>query len=972
MTKSPLVLAAGLLCLAAPLAAQSERPSTPDPVQTAFHQWQAQNGQNWILRQNPATGTARFLYGGRSEAAFTPRTDAEFIELARMTLEDVHDIFFLDSATLAPQTVKRLDLSRIGTSDKVAVVFDQKVNGVPVVHGYATVLFDPQGSLLAVDTTGLPDLAGISTRPLNEPFAALTAGARAFRKMEGRKADDFSEPELTIYPLQRGRVVEARLAWAIEMRSPSVAGELPSGRRMYVAADRQSPKVLGSDELVHTQGPNDISGTIQSWATPGVKPDESGNAETQQVMPFMNVTSPAGNATTDANGFFIIPNAGGAAAVTARYKGPFVRVDNQAGSNHSSSKTFTPGTPDTLTLNNAKTEQITAQANSFNSVMAMRAFIKRGDPSDTTMDFQVLAKPNENSTCNAFFDGSSINFFLAGGGCVNTAYSTVVVHEEGHWANVRYGSGNGADGFGEGNADDYAMFTYDVPVVGRDFAGVGNNIRTGNNTRQFCGDNNPGCYGEVHNDGEVLMGALWKVRRNLKSTLGVAAGGALTDGLFSAWMNTFNDGSIKTIIEDHWLALDDDDGNVGNGTPDMTDIDSAFREQGFPGVTVDFITIVHTPLGDTQNEAGPYTVTATITPLSAPSISSAKVVYSVNSGAAQTVAMANTGGNTWSGDIPGQTSVAAVAYHIEATDSLGNSASEPQAGDFSFFVGVVNSIAFFDFEAATDEGWTHGQIATQDDWQHGVPAGKADDPATAFSGTKVWGNDLGPSGWNGSYQSNVNNWLQSPAFDLTGKTGTRLRFQRWLNVEDGSFDQARVKVNGTVIWSNSTTGDTRDTAWNEQEFDISSIADNNSNVTVRFELVSDSGVEFGGWNLDDFQVLTIDPVPGGTDTIVLTGPASVQAGNTAAFDFNSAPASSPYILYASKRMNGTMINGHPFDIGPGLKILNTGMTTLAGTGTFTSTPVRSKFIGKTFFLEVRVDSGGQIFDSNPVSILVLP
>ncbi len=972
MTRFPLALAAGLLCLATPLSAQSEQPTVPDPVQTAFHQWQAQNGHHWILRQNRATGTAQFLFGGRGEAAFTPRTDAEFTELARMVLGDVHDMFRIDDATLAPRAVKHLDLSRVGTSDKVAVIFDQEVRRIPVVRGSVTVLFDPQGSLLAVDTTGLPDLAGLSVRPLNDPYAALTAGARSFRKMEGRKPADFGEPKLVVYPLQTGKVVEARLAWAIEMHTPSQAGELPSGRRMYVAADRQSPVILGNDQLVHTQGPNDLSGTIQSWATPGTKPDESGNDETQQVMPFLNVTSSAGNATTDENGFFVIPNAGGATDVTARFTGPFVTVDNQAGGNHSATKSFTPGTPDTLTMNNARTEQITAQANSFISVMAMRAFIKRGDPSDTTMDFQVLAKPNENSTCNAFFDGSSINFFLAGGSCVNTAYSTVVVHEEGHWANVRYGSGNGSDGFGEGNADVYAMYTYDVAIVGRDFAGPGNNIRTGNNTRQFCGDSNPGCYGEVHNDGEVLMGALWKVRRNLKNTLGNSAGGALTDGLFSAWMNTYNDGSIKTIIEDHWLTLDDDDGNVGNGTPDMADIDGAFREQGFPGVSVDFITIAHTPLGDTQDETGPYTVTATITPLVAPSISSAKVLYKVNSGTQQTVLMTNTAGNTWTADIPGQTSVAKITYHIEATDSQSNTARDPETGSYSFFVGVVNTIAFFDFEASTNEGWTHGQIATQDDWQRGIPFGQAGDPSSAFSGTKVWGNDLGRSGWNGAYQPNVSNWLQSPSFDLTGKTGARIRFQRWLNVEDGTFDNARVKVNGNVIWSNPTTGDTHDSSWNPQDFDISSLADNNSNVTVRFEMISDGGVEFGGWNLDDFEILTIDPVPGGTDTIVLTGPASVQAGNTATFDFNSAPASSPYILYASKKMNGTMINGHPFDIGPGLKILNTGTTTPAGTGSFTSDPVKSRFINKTFYLEVRVDSGGQIFDSNPVSILVLP
>ena len=47
---------------------------------------------------------------------------------------------------------------------------------------------------------------------------------------------------------------------------------------------------------------------------------------------------------------------------------------------------------------------------------------------------------------NAFFNGSSTNYYLAGGGCNNTAFSTVVAHEQGHWLNQRYGTGNGNDG----------------------------------------------------------------------------------------------------------------------------------------------------------------------------------------------------------------------------------------------------------------------------------------------------------------------------------------------------------------------------------------------------------------------------------------------------------------------------------------------------------------------------------------------
>jgi hypothetical protein len=177
-----------------------------------------------------------------------------------------------------------------------------------------------------------------------------------------------------------------------------------------------------------------------------------------------------------------------------------------------------------------------------------------------------------------------VNFFPQSA-CVNTAYSSVVLHEMGHWYNVRYLSGNGSDGFGEGNADIYAMYILNDPVVGKEFNLTGGGpIRDGRNMRQFCGDSNPGCHGGVHNDGEVLMGALWKVRNNLMTTHGMQVGGQIADFLFNSWMNAYNDRQIKSIIETHWLTLDDNDGNIANGTPHHADIDAAFRMQGFPGV----------------------------------------------------------------------------------------------------------------------------------------------------------------------------------------------------------------------------------------------------------------------------------------------------------------------------------------------------------------------------------------------------
>ncbi len=164
------------------------------------------------------------------------------------------------------------------------------------------------------------------------------------------------------------------------------------------------------------------------------------------------------------------------------------------------------------------------------------------------------------------------------------------------------------------------------------------------------------------------------------------------------------------------------------------------------------------------------------------------------------------------------------------------------------------------FEGSTDEEWTHFEIQTQDDWQHGSQYGTSQyDPEAAYEGSRLWGNDLGEDGWNGDYKSNVNNYLLSPVFNCSDLTGVRIRFMRWLTVEEAMYDQATIYVNGHQIWQNEYTGHHIDTAWTQVEYDISAYADNNPNVQIKFEIVSDGGLEFGGWNIDAFELLAQSP-----------------------------------------------------------------------------------------------------------------
>jgi len=107
-----------------------------------------------------------------------------------------------------------------------------------------------------------------------------------------------------------------------------------------------------------------------------------------------------------------------------------------------------------------------------------------------------------------------------------------------------------------------------------------------------------------------------------------------------------------------------------------------------------------------------------------------------------------------------------------------------------------------------------------------------------------------------------------------------------------------------------------------------------------------------------------------TDTILLTGPTSVNVHGFVIYDWSKAPPSAPWFMLLSKKLGGTTINGQPFDIGPGVRIMGSGTTSPAGTGSWAGGPARVKFSGKTFHLELRVDSNGQTFDSNAISLTV--
>lgn len=159
------------------------------------------------------------------------------------------------------------------------------------------------------------------------------------------------------------------------------------------------------------------------------------------------------------------------------------------------------------------------------------------------------------------------------------------------------------------------------------------------------------------------------------------------------------------------------------------------------------------------------------------------------------------------------------------------------------------------FAMDVDPGWT-----TEAQWAFGVPAGAGGtahglaDPSAGATGTSVLGYNLA-----GDYADDLNeSHLTSSALDLTGLSSVEVRFKRWLNVEQPSYDHAYFRIstdgqNWTTVWEN--TSEVTDGSWSQQVFDISALADDQSTVYLRWTMGStDGSFRYSGWNIDDVEI----------------------------------------------------------------------------------------------------------------------
>lgn len=199
-------------------------------------------------------------------------------------------------------------------------------------------------------------------------------------------------------------------------------------------------------------------------------------------------------------------------------------------------------------------------------------------------------------------------------------------------------------------------------------------------------------------------------------------------------------------------------------------------------------------------------------------------------------------------------------------------------------------------------------FARNGEWAYGVPQGQGGesfgnpDPILGATGDHAFGINL-----SGNYSVNNNSaqHLTAGPFDLSGKHGAKLRYQRWLNADFQPWVVTGVEVstNGTAwtaVWHNNNSTP-HDEAWTLVEHDLGAAVDGQSQVYVRWKhhVTSPDAYPQSGWNLDDIELLAVPD----KQTHLLLPAALTEGGGsgTGTMMVAPAPASNLTVSLASNR-----------------------------------------------------------------------
>lgn len=818
-------------------------------------------GGDWkVWSWNSQTSTPHYIYGTGAPVASRFASADEAVAKAFDLVRANPAVFKADATNL------RLDAAPRAMG-KQAVLFQQTYQGLDVYGGRVSLTFTEGGRLFVVGSDYYDGIT-LNSSPSIPATAAIDIARRALLPTES-VATSF-EPKLMVLPVPQSETsVDFRLVWQVKVRTEEPVGI------WVTSVDAHSGDIVWRY--------NDVCFVDYTGTTTGrIQRPSYCEGQGLETMPYLRIQVAGQSAVyADNRGMWTVPYAGtDARTVTADLYSPYVDLNNIAGAEGTFTGTATPGTPFEVSftdLNSQKDEK-----DVYRAVNDVHDFFQGFDPTFPYANARMTANVSRASTCNAYWDGT-INFYAAGGGCGNTGEIMGVVHHEFcHGITNSILGSQGTEGIGEGNSDIISNLMLHDPIIGRGFYlnNCTSGIRNSDNTLQYPED----LDGSIHHDGQIIAGFHWDAWMVLESQLPPSA--ALTVAA-----STWHFGRVlqhPTSQPDQVLATfiaDDDDGNLGNGTPHYDAFCTGATNHGFScPLILTGVFITHEPLSS-RTVGGDVAVVATITSTEGALVPASLLVqYRIGGGAFTPVTMTSTGQpNQYSATIAGLALGSEVEYYLSAADVPGNTKTSPADAPASLWAFDICNV-LDQLEVAS--GWTVNtegtDNATSGTWTWVDPIGttynsaqiQTENDRTAAPGVLCWVTGQGTVGGAAGLQDvdGGATTLYSPAYDLTGSTAAKVKYYRWYTDDRGvnagdDMWVVRVRNNGGAWQDVENTGEEAN-VWKQITVDLYALFGANLGVVEFKFIASDTNLNsLLEAAVDDFEILNqnIDAVSDWTD-----------------------------------------------------------------------------------------------------------
>jgi cysteine-rich repeat protein len=867
-------VSAGTLWLAPAIAA-----ATPSLAPVRAHGLELADGRVVAAPSTPVWGSAIAIVGPNAQAIDRLRDEAGPVWIAWDAARGCASGIIV-SRVLAPGTThsasaaetfarafiaRHLDVIAPGStaSDFVVVAndlssgirtigFEQRHDGVPVLGGRLSLRF-ANDRLAFVAAAVLPAVT-VPARATVVNHSIARARARAFiaDENEGATLSVGSIDGTFVLPVWTGSHWRYQEVVRLDIESRAPLG------RWTVYLDAGTGEPIAREQRMHD------AGTVR-FDVPVRYPVSRYDA----LATDLDVVEGGNAAITDLAGQFALTTS--PTTVDLQASGPLVDVIHNAGSDVAASFGIANG--ETVTWSMPDDEFGDAQLSAFVHLSLAKAYVRAIAPGLAWLDETIHAHVNLDGSCNASSDGDHL-YFLRAGECQNTArLADVVYHEFGHsvhGAAIIPGVGAQSSSLSEGISDYLTATMTDDSGMGRGF--VFNDAPLRELDPPDYEWSWPQDQGESHDEGRIIGGTLWDLRTALRTKLGDDEGRTQADLI---WYESIRRAVDIPSMYPEALVADDDDGNLANGTPNVCEINAAFAAHGLldPGELAD-LTLDLVPVADGRQavvtQALPVFADCPVT------ASDAELRWRLRDApAAITTVMMDVEDGAWVATIPTQAAGVVVEYQVAVTYSSGTTAALPrnQADPwYQTFFGGAQPIYCLD-ESADPAEWVFAGAGNT--WSFGPLAIDGVDPGDPYDDDGVLLSQ------DGIYPPWSNNTATGPTIDLAGYDDVRLHYRRWLTVEDGAFDHARISANGEPLWSNLVTEQANvhhvDREWRFHDLPLAAALASGS-VQLQFALDSDGGLELGGWTIDALCVVQV--VESWCGDAMVSGAEECDDGNT--------------------------------------------------------------------------------------------